>query len=434
MGNQNKRWNEALEHGPGHHLKWLFWAIPTFFFFFEFFIRVAPGVINQDLQKEFDITPGDVGWMLAIYYYAYAPLQLFVGVMIDRFGPRGFLAGASLFCGIGLVVFGIASTLFMLSMGRALMGGGSAFAYVGAVCVASMWFRPHHLGYIIGLTAMVGVSGAIVAQYALPGLFGLFSWQIIMFALALIAVITAVLLWYFVPDRPHFLLEQQAHSEKPTHFLSGLKTVLRNPQTWLLSITNALVYLPLATIGATWGVRELTTVMDQPSTVIGPVIATLYVGFCLGCPLLGYLSDRMHNRKIFIVLGAFLSTILAFIYPFLGPGSYPFLFAYFLVWGIVISTFVISFTSCLELNERHMGGSAVAFVNFVAMIVAACFIWCFGIIVDWEAMREHQSLNELPADFRFGLIVMAFVMLPAPILSLFIRESHAHRVCKVAAT
>ena len=103
MGKQNERWREALEHGPGHRLKWMFWAVPTFFFFFEFFIRVAPGVINQDLQNDFHISSTEVGWMLAVYYYTYAPLQLVVGVMIDRFGPRGFLTGASFVCAIGLV-------------------------------------------------------------------------------------------------------------------------------------------------------------------------------------------------------------------------------------------------------------------------------------------------------------------------------------------
>ena len=428
MGTQNKRWSEALEHGPGHHLKWVFWSVPTFFFFFEFFIRVAPGVINQQLQQEFNITPGDVGWMLAVYYYTYAPLQLVVGVLIDRFGPRGFLTGASLVCAIGLVIFGLASTLFMLSLGRALMGGGSAFAYVGAVCVASMWFRRHRLGYIIGLTSMVGVAGAIVAQYTLPNLFLLYSWKTIMFALAFIAMVTGGFLWYFVPDRPHCLLEHDSARQDSTHFLSGLKKVLSNPQTWLLSFTNALVFLPLALIGATWGMRELTTVINRPRTDVGQVIAMLYIGFCIGCPLLGYLSDRLGNRKMFIVGGAFLSTLLAFIYPLIGPEAYPLLFFYFLIWGLIISTFVINFTSCLELNERHTGGTAVAFVNFVAMIVAACFIWLFGVLVDWESAADHQVGQALPKDFKLALYVMAFVMLPAPILSLFIRDSHGHRL------
>ena len=86
------------QHGPGHPLAWIVWAVPAFFFLYEYILRILPGMIEQTLEREFAINESEMGGALGMYYFAYAPMQLVVGILLDRYGARVLLAGAAVAC------------------------------------------------------------------------------------------------------------------------------------------------------------------------------------------------------------------------------------------------------------------------------------------------------------------------------------------------
>ena len=129
------------EHYPeGRSRAWIAWSIPAIFFLYEFMIRVSPGVIEGDLQAQFEVSTTQIGFSMSMYYYAYAPMQLVVGILLDRLGGRWPMAIAALICAMGCFLFAVAGGMSGLGAARFLMGFGSAFAYVGTVYVGSIWF------------------------------------------------------------------------------------------------------------------------------------------------------------------------------------------------------------------------------------------------------------------------------------------------------
>ena len=63
---------------------------------YGFFQRVAPSVMVEDLMREFAVTAAVLGHLSAFYFYAYAGLQIPLGVLLDRLGPRRVMTASAL--------------------------------------------------------------------------------------------------------------------------------------------------------------------------------------------------------------------------------------------------------------------------------------------------------------------------------------------------
>src|SRR5690606_9072077 len=143
----------------------------------EYFLRVAPSVMITDLYKAYHIGAGVFGVISAAYLYAYAPMQLPVGVLMDRYGARKLLTLATLICGIGSILFGVAPTVWLSIVSRLMMGVGSAFAFIGMVYISSHWFHGKILALLIGAGNSIGMLGAVVGEGPLSQLVQTFSWR-----------------------------------------------------------------------------------------------------------------------------------------------------------------------------------------------------------------------------------------------------------------
>ena len=74
-------------------------AIAALFYCYEFVLRIIPGVLQSELSAAFgNISASTFGQLSALYYFAYSPMQVPVGILMDRFGPRRLLSLACFCC------------------------------------------------------------------------------------------------------------------------------------------------------------------------------------------------------------------------------------------------------------------------------------------------------------------------------------------------
>src|SRR5262245_26180778 len=112
----------------GAYYPWVVCSFGAIFYCYEYILRIFPSVIAEQLSHYFFIGAAGFGQLAAFYYYAYDPMQLPVGLLVDRYGPRKLLASAALVCAVGSAVF-IYPYFVVASFGRFLVGFGSAFAF-----------------------------------------------------------------------------------------------------------------------------------------------------------------------------------------------------------------------------------------------------------------------------------------------------------------
>ena len=392
--------------GPGHPLAWIVWSVPAFFFLYEYILRIMPGIIEQDLEREFKLDESAIGGSLGMYYFAYAPMQLVVGVLLDRFGARVLLAGAAVICAVGLVVFSMSSTTFGLAGSRFLIGFGSSFAFVGAIYVAMVWFPEKQIPLLTGLTAGLGFGIGIVGELFTASVLGTPpDWRSASLVLAIIGMLVAVCVLIVVPHRPAWYLDRTGIDEGRTmkRAMHGLLEVMSRPATWLISLGCALVYLPLP-LAANWGPRTMGELIGQTELHTSQLFAWFYLGVAVGCPISGWISSRIGRARSILLLGAACTSGLTITLALLSNPSQAEIAMLLLAWGAATSTYVLGYPMAAGLSPGDAHGSAIAFVNFVAMMLAFGFVWIFGVVVDAFASARGHISHPVREDFQSTLL------------------------------
>ncbi|MCB1110279.1 MAG: MFS transporter, partial [Chlamydiia bacterium] len=223
-----------------HIRRWIIWSLAVAFYFYEYFLRVAPSVMVQDLFKSFNIGAGVLGVISAAYLYAYAPMQLPVGVLMDRFGARKLLTLATLTCGIASLLFGMAPMVWVTVVARLLMGAGSAFAFIGMVYISSHWFHGKILAFLVGVGNSIGMLGAVFGEGPLAQLVAHLSWRPASILLGGLGVALGIVIYLAVRNEPPSM---QHHDPKPSMpLIEGIKSVCHNSQTWINGIVAMMFY------------------------------------------------------------------------------------------------------------------------------------------------------------------------------------------------
>ena len=125
-------------------------------------------------HREWDLTPGQISIVFAIYAASLIPSLLFLGGISDGIGRRKTLLIAIAIAALGALVFAFASGLWWLVAARALQGVSLAIGLPTAVAAVREWMveatRP-----LAGTLAIVGTSvgsafgallAGVLAEYA----------------------------------------------------------------------------------------------------------------------------------------------------------------------------------------------------------------------------------------------------------------------------
>src|SRR6202142_4786320 len=139
------------------------WVFSLAFYFLEYAVRSSPAVMIPQLAKTFGVSTLGVSAILRTYYYTYSTASLVAGILLDRLGAKYVVS-------TGMAILGFGCLLFMAPqegagyLGRLLQGAGSAFAFTGAVYLASHGLPAGRLATAIGVTQGVGMLGGTAGQ------------------------------------------------------------------------------------------------------------------------------------------------------------------------------------------------------------------------------------------------------------------------------
>ncbi len=405
-------------------MPWVFWALGALFYFYGFFQRVAPSVIVDELMRDFAASAAILGNLSAFYFYAYASLQIPVGVMIDRWGPRRALSVAVVLCGTGSALFATADTLLIAYAGRALIGGGAGFAFVGTLKLVSVWFPPHRFALLSGLTLMLGMAGAVGGQGPLAALVAAAGWRQSMAAAAVFAMVLAAAIWLVVRDRP--AAQAEPPESPPGGLLRGLMGVLGNRQSWFVSVFGGCMSGPMLAFGALWGVPYMAQAYGLERPAAAASVSLMMVGWGIGAPLSGWFSDRIGRRRAPMLLGAggALASIGAVIYL---PGlPLPAAQVLLLVNGIFSGAMILSFATAREHNAPEAAGAALGFANMASMAAGALFQPLIGGILDlrWDGrMADGARVYSVDA-YQVAFLTLLACGVGAVVATLLSRETH----------
>src|SRR3954468_4920443 len=172
------------------------WLITAVYYFYQYTLRSAPGVMMPQLSDAFGITAAAVASMAVRFYSGYSPFSLVAGVAMDRIGPRRVVPIGAATVGIGALMFASGNTM-LANAGRLLQGAGGVFALVGAAYIATTSFPASRAATLIGATQMFGMAGGSAGQFVVaPVIAAGFRWNAFWVVMGAVGIgISAVLFW-----------------------------------------------------------------------------------------------------------------------------------------------------------------------------------------------------------------------------------------------
>lgn len=418
--------------GKGGILPTLIWGSAALFYLYEYLVRVAPNVMFSELEAAYGVNSATLSASIATYHYIYAPMQLIVGILFDRFGGKRLLVPATLLVAIGCLIPAMnTDTLWTLTIGRFLMGLGSSFGFVGVLYVATVWFPPQRIAFLSGLTTALGMLGAIMGATILSKIVDNVGWESSMELSAITGFILAIVLMITIPKAPAWELRRRElykKEEKKNNFLIGLLTVLKNRQTWIIGLIGGALFLPLSLFADLWGIQYIMHVSKVSKTEAATAISMLYLGWLIGCPFAGWFSDFWGRRKAPMFWGAISSAILFWLMLFFPAIPLYVLSGLLFLSGLLCSSEVVSFVAGFEANEKHLKGTAMASVNMIITIVGGLCQPLVGyillILAEERALEEFTTtLSNTASDYRTALMVLPIVLFIGAIACVFMKET-----------
>lgn len=407
---------------------WLFFFVASAFYFYEFFARVAPGVLKSDIRSVTGASEGEFGLAMGMYFLAYAPAQLIVGRMLDRFGTRVVVAPAAIIVALGCLLLASTDSILLMGIGRLLQGLGSSVGYLGVVYLALVWFPPHRHGIIPGITVAMGTLGGCTAQYPLAIASQEWGWHVPLFLCTAIGVVIAVLLWCLLPRRPEWFIdlmrEDGYEPDLPEPMVSMILRIAGNRQLWLISLAAAGLYLPISVIGDLWGVTFLEIETGLATKWASLATTLVFVGFAIGGVGVGHLADRLGRRKVLFVGCGIASCCIAATLMLAGVEPTWLTIALLAGLGATVGGQSLAFVMTADFAARHTRGVQLAFVNFIVMMLPVVVQPGVGYLAGL-GVAENATPDAVQEIRGYALVVV--LMIVGTVIACFVKETAPQR-------
>ena len=293
--------------------RWILFCLVGTLYFLVCLHRVSPTVIARDLALEFNANAMILGFVFSSYFYIYSAMQPVVGYLADTAGPRKVIALSFFLSAIGAFVFGTAQNVAMATIGRAIIGAGAAGVFVPALKLFSRWYRVDEFGSLTGLMLAIGGLGALAAAAPLTYLVLLFGWRATLFGIGMVSLILALICWIIIRDTPErkgwpaqtpVSIEQAADGEETIGFRKRMALIFGSFDFWMIAMSTFFTGGVFLSFQGVWAVPYLMDVLGLNRVEAGWILMLLPLGFAMGGPTLGFLTDKLSLNRRKVLLSA----------------------------------------------------------------------------------------------------------------------------------
>ena len=391
------------------------WVIAAFFYLYELVLRVSPSVMTGELVDTFGGTSTILGLLVSFYYYAYTPLQIPCGLILDRLGIRNLLGLSCLICAMGSILFGATNNLHIAQFGRFLVGAGSACAFITCLQIASTFFDKKYFVLLAGITNMMGTLGGLFGGMPVAKAVQVWGWQKTTYGLAFGGLVLCILTFFVFPrDTP---------KQKESSLIKDLLVIIKNQQIILPGIIASFMYLPVSAFAELWAVPYFKAKFALNDIIASSASAATFVGVAIGSVLMACLANKINSYtrtlKISIIFTILLFGLLLNISNFAIS-----LFIVFLI-GFFTGAQPICFTCAKNKASPELSGTTLAITNCIVMLMGCIFQPLLGLLLDmfWTNKLSPQGTRIYDVScYNKAIVVIPIALIVAYIVSLFMKE------------
>lgn len=360
-----------------------------------YFCRTNISAAIPGIEKEFELTKTQIGFILGSLKIAYGIGQFVNGQLAERISPRKLLTiGMLMSAGLN-VVFGFGTGLYFLVFVWACNGYFQALGWTPCMRVAANWCPPQTRGKSIGIIG-TGYQATAALTFIVSGFAAdYFGWRGALFVPAGILTLSCIHMLFFLNETPAESTaaaadEEPAKVAQPS-FRDTIKVTITNPALWILAV--ALGLLNACRYGfLDWGLPFLVETTGESVSKAALKYAILPIGGILGSYLAGWMTDRFFGGRrapLICMLLLVLCGLTLVFYSVVNIGMIPALIVLvctgFAIYGPQV---LLVGTAAIDLAKSGTPAAAVGLVNFMGYMGAFAGDQVTGWVVDnfdWSA-------------------------------------------------
>jgi MFS family permease len=407
---------------------WRIYAVGILFYCFAYLLRVYPGIFGHAIKAHLQIESNEVlfGWLAAMYYVGYAPMQIPVGVCVDKLGPRFSLIIACSVSIVGAFVFAVSDSVALSMLGRLLIGFGTAFSYVTALKLASMWLPKRYFATATGAVTALGMTAAALSYNIPIQDVDAHIYSLVMLLPEAIGLVVLLLIVLIVRDRQ---ADAEAGAEASAvsfaQLWSFLREIVSHKQVWLIGMIGCFLYIPSSVFLDVYAKRYLMKVHGLGASQAGLAIFLMFFGWIISSIASGSVSDMLRNRKVLLIFAGLLSCLFSLVLVLVPHLSVFSVYLVLFLLGASCGPHPLCFAMSKENFPAHVAGTAISFANFLIMLGGFLFQPLVAKLIEWH----HGGVCALHADcfnahdYHFAMLFMPLALFTAFLLSFFLKDT-----------
>ena len=368
--------------------------------------RTAPGLITEQVMKDFHVTATTIGLLTSMQFFVYTSLQIPMGILADRFGPNFFLIIGAIVTGLGTIIYSLGTHEFVLFFARILTGIGDATIWVNMVLILGHWFKVKEFVRLIGFAGMTGSLGFLLATVPFSAWIDLLGWRTAFFSAGIALCLSGILLYIVLVKKPRELFPNESVTVKDEierqNISRLLKRIVSNRQAWALFFCHFGVVGGYVGFISSWAVPYGMNMYDMTRSDASQLIMVGLIGALIGAPLTSWISSRLETikRPYIIVHFIILASWSAFL---LFKGNPPFfmLVILFFIIGYGFGASALTFAVVRQSFPIKESGLVSGFANTGGFLSAVLLPVLFGKVLD-----HFQSVSgSMSEGYFYGFII-----------------------------
>ncbi len=403
--------------------RWVVFGTVLFAYFLIVGQRTAPGLITDQLMKDFHVSASIIGLMNSIQFFAYAGLQIPIGLLSDRYGPNRFLIIGALLTGIGSVIYSLAPNEYVLIFSRLLVGMGDATIFVNLVLILNQWFKAKEFVKLIGMIALIAGLGSLSATVPFSMWISFAGWRMPFLTIGIILMLSSYLLYIVLVSKPKQIFKDDSKVNKSSikdreSVWKILRRVFSTRQAWATFLCHFGVVGTYVGFIGSWGVPYGIHVFGMPRSEASKLIMYGLLGAMIGGPLIGWITSRLGSiKKIYTLVH--IIVLFSWIGLFVSGVKPPFIMVVVLLFIIGFGNGASSLTFAVvrESFSTKEVGVVSGFSNMGGFLSAVLFPSVFGNVLD---LFPQHSIN---VGYHYGFIIPVLFSLIGLLGVILIKEA-----------
>ena len=321
-------------------------------------------------------------------------------------------------------MFSYSSSLPIAGSGRFLVGFGSSFAFVGVLSLALQWLPRRYFSLVAGLITTLGMLGLVYGEVKITDLAQTMGLNHVLLMMVVFGAILTLLIFLLVRDGPE---GRHVKSQPLPEFFKNVIKVLISPQVWLIGFVGACLYTSLSVFGELWGKTYLEHAHHLTKSEAATAISCMFLGWAVGAPVAGYLSDLSERRVLPLVIGAGLAFICISLILYCPNLSHMSLYTLLFLYGVFSGTELIVFIMAKENSGAQLSGTVFAATNMIVTLGGVIFQPLVGKLLDTfgdSGVVNGERIYSV-VDYQVSLSMLPICLLLVMIAAFFLKDKRS---------